>query len=67
MTPLLVVLLVAAAILLIVLQGVMRHRRLTAREATGQTTLPRSTWIVFFAAAAFFLFAVFVLPRLLGA
>jgi uncharacterized membrane protein YidH (DUF202 family) len=63
--PLLVALFVAAVILLIALQGYTRHRRLKTREASGQTRLPRSTWIVFGAAAAFFLFAVFVLPVLL--
>ena len=62
---LIVALLVAAVILLIAVQGYARHRRLKTREATGQTRLPRSTWIVFGAAAAFFLFAVFVLPILL--
>lgn len=64
-TPLIIALLVAAVILLVVVQGVARHRRLTSREAAGQTTLPRSTWYVFGAACAFFLFAVFVLPHLL--
>ncbi|BDZ51860.1 hypothetical protein GCM10025867_41010 [Frondihabitans sucicola] len=65
MNFLIVALLVAAVILLIVVQGVARHRRLSKREASGQTTLPKSTWIVFGAACAFFLFAVFVLPHLL--
>lgn len=62
-----VALLIASIVLLVVVQGFARHRRLTRREASGQTTLPRSTWIVFGAACAFFLFAVFVLPILLRA
>ncbi|ARC57663.1 hypothetical protein AS850_11330 [Frondihabitans sp. 762G35] len=64
MTALLGALLIAAIVLLIVVQGVARHRRLTRRESAGQTTLPRSTWIVFAVAAAFLVFAVFVFPVL---
>jgi uncharacterized membrane protein YidH (DUF202 family) len=63
-TALLGALLIAAIVLLIVVQGVARHRRLTRREASGQTTLPRSTWIVFAVTAAFLVFAVFVFPAL---
>lgn len=64
-TILIVSVLGAALVLLLVVQGVSRHRRLVRREEAGQTTLPRSTWIVFGLAAAFFLFAVFVLPLVL--
>ncbi|MGA1810907.1 hypothetical protein VH571_00840 [Frondihabitans sp. 4ASC-45] len=65
MTILIVSVLGAALVLLLVVQGVSRHRRLVRREEAGQTTLPRSTWIVFGLATAFFLFAVFVLPLVL--
>ena len=65
MNYLLVALLVAAILALIIVQAVARHRRLTSREASGQTALPKSTWIVFGAAFAFLLFAVFVVPHLL--
>jgi uncharacterized membrane protein YidH (DUF202 family) len=61
---LLVALLVAAAVFIIVMQAIMRHRRLTRREASGQAALPRSTWIFFTVAAAFLIFAVFVFPAL---
>lgn len=65
MTILIVSVLGAALVLLLVVQGISRHRRLVRREESGQTTLPRSTWVVFGAAAAFFVFAVFVLPLVL--
>lgn len=64
MNFLIIALLVAAAIAIVAIQGVVRHRRLTTRAASGQTSLPKSTWIVFAVACAFFLFAVFVLPHL---
>jgi hypothetical protein len=57
-------LLVAAIVVLIVVQTYGRHRRLARREAEGQTTLPRSTWIFFGAGAAFLLFALFIFPIL---
>jgi ABC-type Fe3+ transport system permease subunit len=62
---LLVALLVVAVLALVIVQAVARHRRLTSREASGQSALPKSTWIVFGASFAFLLFAVFVLPHLL--
>jgi hypothetical protein len=61
---LLVGLLAAAAVFIVVMQAIMRHRRLTRRESSGQSALPRSTWIVFTVAAAFLVFAVFVFPTL---
>jgi hypothetical protein len=63
-TALLGALLIAAIVLLIVVQAVARHRRLTRRESSGQTTIPRSTWIVFAVAAAFLVFSVFLFPVL---
>ncbi|MCU1526918.1 MAG: hypothetical protein JWP75_681 [Frondihabitans sp.] len=57
-------LLIAAIVALIVVQAYGRHRRLSRREAEGQTTLPRSTWIVFGLGAAFLLFALFLFPVL---
>jgi hypothetical protein len=57
-------LLIAAIVVLIGVQTYGRHRRLTRREAQGETTLPRSTWIVFGAGAAFLLFALFIFPIL---
>jgi hypothetical protein len=60
-----IALLAVALLVLVVVQAYSRHRRLSRREAAGQTTLPRSTWIVFSVAAAFFLFAVLIFPILL--
>ncbi|AMM21931.1 hypothetical protein AX769_19520 [Frondihabitans sp. PAMC 28766] len=64
MTFLIGALLVAAIILIIVVQAVTRHRRLTRQASEGQTTLPRSTWVIFAVAAAFLIFAVFVFPSI---
>jgi hypothetical protein len=62
---LIIALFVAAAIAIIAVQAVARHRRLSSRQASGQTSLPRSTWIVFAVACAFFLFAVLILPQII--
>ncbi|RKR72997.1 hypothetical protein [Frondihabitans australicus] len=64
MEILIIALLAVAIIAVVALQAVTRHRRLSRREAEGQTTLPRSTWIVFCVMAAFLVFAVFVFPTL---
>lgn len=61
---LIIALLVVAAIAVVALQAFARHRRLSRRATEGQTTLPRSTWIVFVVMAAFLVFAVFVFPIL---
>ncbi|GAA4677960.1 hypothetical protein [Frondihabitans cladoniiphilus] len=65
MEYLLVGLLIAAIVVIVAVQAVGRHRRLTRKADSGQTTLPRSTWIVFGASAVFFVFAIVVFPLLL--
>jgi hypothetical protein len=58
--------LVAAAAVLVVIQLVYRRRVMRRREAAGQAAVGPGTYVVFAVMLAFFLFAVFLFPKLVG-
>lgn len=58
--------LVAGVVVIVVAQLGWRRRVLKRREAAGEQVVGRGSWILLGVMAAFFLFAVFVFPRLVG-